>query len=191
MQTDSVRVITAPTVEPVTAAECKLDARVDNTVEDSLFAMWIAAARQEIEMVARRSLITRTLEVTMDAWPADGWLCLPYPPLLTVTQVTYYDAANAAVTWPADQYIVIADQEPGVIMPATGLWWPSGLHAWPRIRVRYTAGYGATAAAVPDYYKQDIRGLVKLQYDFRSGWTPEAERARAMIYAHAEMDRGW
>jgi uncharacterized phiE125 gp8 family phage protein len=184
-------VIAAPTVEPVTPAECKLDARVDNDVEDGLFAMWIGAARQEIEMVARRALITRTLEVTLDAWPVEGWLPLSYPPLLTVTQITYYSATNVLTTWAASQYIVIADQEPGVVMPATGVWWPTNLHAWPRIRVRYTAGYGATAIFVPDYYKQDIRGLVKLQYDFRSGWTPDAERARALIYAHAQMDRGW
>ena len=34
MDYNSVRVITGPTVEPVTAAECKLDARVDGRLHD-------------------------------------------------------------------------------------------------------------------------------------------------------------
>jgi uncharacterized phiE125 gp8 family phage protein len=191
MDYTSVRVITGPTVEPVTAAECKLDARVDGTTEDTLFATWIAAARVEIEQAARRALITRTLELALDAWPASNAIQMPYPPLLAVTQVTYYDDDNVQQTMPAADYIVIADEEPGQLVLNPNATWPTDLHEYPRIRIRYMAGYGASAAAVPDYYKLDIRGLVKLSYDYRSGWTPDAERAKAMIIAHASADWGW
>jgi len=52
----TVRAITNPAEEPVTATECKLDARVSGTAEDSLFTSWIAAARQQVEAAARRAL---------------------------------------------------------------------------------------------------------------------------------------
>ncbi len=187
----SVRVITGPTVEPVSTAECKLDARVDGATEDTLFTAWIAAARMEIEMVARRAFIERTLELTLERFPGSGAILLPYPPLASVTRITYYDTANAQQTFAAENYIVIADQEPGMLVLASTASWPADLHDYPRIRVRFVAGYGDAAADVPDHYKQDIRSLVKLQYDYRSGWTPDAERARDLIYAHAAMDWGW
>lgn len=47
------------------------------------------------------------------------------------------------------------------------------------------------AGAVPEYYKLDVRGLVKLSYDYRAGWTPDAERHRQIILAHASSDWGW
>ena len=191
MSDGSVRVVTAPTVEPVAIAECKLDARVDGTTEDVLFATWIAAARTEIEEAARRAFVNRTLELALARWPGGCGITLPYPPLVSVTSIKYYDSANVQQTWAAASYIVIADEEPGRIVLGYGMAWPTDLHPTPRIRIRYVAGYGASPAAVPDYYKQDIRGLVKLQYDYRTAWTPDAERARARILAHAAADWGW
>ncbi len=188
---NSVRLITPPAVEPVTITEAKLDARVDSSTEDNLFTALIVAAREEIEKISRRALINRTLELALDAWPAVNYIDLPYPPLGSVTQITYYDAAGVQQTWAAANYIVIADQEPGRVALAPACSWPTDLHTWPRLRVRYVAGYGASATAVPESYKLDIRGLVKLHYDYRSGWLPEAERAKALILAHAAMDWGW
>mgnify|MGYP000870870021 CR=1 FL=1 len=187
----TIRVVTPPAVEPVSIDECKLDARVDGDAEDMLFASWIAAARDEVEKTSRRALINRTLELSLDGWPNAGRIELPYPPLVSVTQVTYYDSAGAQQTWDSSNYIVIADQEPGLVALAANISWPTDLHDWPRVRIRYVAGYGASAVSVPAQYKLDVRGLVKLQYDYRSGWTPDAERAKALILAHAAMDYGW
>ena len=186
----SVRVITAPTSEPVTKTEAKLDARVDTTTEDTLFDSWIAAARDMVEKEARRALITRTLEVSLSRWPANGQIELPYPPLIAVTQITYYDDDNVLTTWSSSNYIVIADQEPGVVVLADDASWPGDLHTHPRIRVRYTAGYGA-AANVPETYKNAIRALVKLEYDHRSGASLDVQRAREYILAAAGVDWGW
>jgi uncharacterized phiE125 gp8 family phage protein len=216
MDYTSVRIITPPAVEPVTVAECKLDARVDHPDEDALFATLIAAARQEVEQTARRALITRTLELSLDRFPPARWLPLPYPPLLSLVSIRYYDQTGAeqtidpagitppgitspgrtspGITSPgitSPGIIVIADEEPGRIALAPDAAWPRDLHEFARIRIRYTAGYGPTAADVPDYYKFDVRGLVKLAYEHRFGWTPDAERAQSMFLAHAAADRGW
>lgn len=191
IQAPTIRVVTGPAAEPVSIDDCKLDGRVDGNAEDTLFVAWIAAARDEVEKVARRALVNRTLELSLANWPVGGYIELPYPPLVSVTSIKYYDASNTQQTLDSSDYITITDQEPGIVALATNATWPSDLHDWPRIRVRYVAGYGATAASVPEPYKLDVRGLVKLYYDFRAGWTPDAERAKAMILAHAAMDYGW
>lgn len=188
---DAVRTVTAPAIEPVTVVECKLDARVDGTEEDSLFEGWIAEARDEVEDACRRALITRTLEVTLAGWPANGVIKLPYPPLVSVEEITYYDGDNVQQEMASADYIVVIDDNPGYVRLASSSSWPSGLHDDPRIRVRYVAGYGATAASVGDVFKGSIRALVTLRYDCRAGWTAEAERKRVRVLANVERKFGW
>ena len=186
----TVRVITQPAAEPVTTGECKLDARVSGSTEDALFASWIAGARQEIEAAARRALVNRTLEFTLDGWPEDCVIFLPLPPLVSVTSLKYVDSDHVEHTIDPADYVVVVESEPGFVMPAANVAWPSDLRSRASVRVRYVAGYG-DADDVPEGYKVDIRGLVKLAYDFRTGMTPEAERARQNYLRHAEADWGW
>ena len=187
----AIRVITAPAAEPVTSTECKLDARVSGSTEDSLFTSWIAAARAEIEAAARRALINRTLELTLDGFPADGVIYLPFPPLVSVTSIKYTTDAGVEHTITGSDYVVITENDPGLVIAASTASWPSDLRKRAAVRIRYVAGYGAAASDVPDGYKVDIRGLVKLYYDYRSGWTPEAERAKANYIGHAASTWGW
>lgn len=187
----SVRVVTAPTVEPVTASECKLDARVDGSAEDTLFTSWIATARDEVEKAARRALINRTLELALDRWPADNAILLPYPPLSSVTSIKYYDGDGVEQTFAAENYIAVTDEEPGRILLAPTASWPADLHVYPRIRVRYVAGYGAASSAVPERYRFAIRQLVKNYYDYRSGMTPDGQRGHDQALAYAASEWGW
>lgn len=187
-----VRTITGPAVEPVTLADCKTDLRVDHDDDDALISSLIKGARQEAEELARRALINRTLELSLANWPTDGLICLPFPPLVSVTAITYLSDANVSATMPSADYIAITDAEPGMIMLATGKSWPSGtLRSVLPIRVRYVAGYGAADTAVPDRYKSLIRGLVAVRYENRDELSASAERQLANIRASLQMDWGW
>lgn len=187
-----VRVITPPTVEPVSLAECKIDLRVDHDADDSLITGLIAAARQEAEELSRRALINRTLELSMRGWPCDNCIQLPYPPLVSVTSITYYSTANVAAVMPIADYYAITDAEPGLIALAYNATWPTAaLRTALPIRVRYVAGYGATAASVPDRYKALVRSLVAIRYENRDELTPAAERQLANIRAALQMEWGW
>lgn len=72
-----VKVIIPPAVEPVSLAEVKLHARVDNDLEDDLIASFIGAARRHGESLTHRSFVPQTLELTLDAFPqgAGGSIC--------------------------------------------------------------------------------------------------------------------
>ena len=82
-------ILTAPTVEPVSLAEAKLHCRVDTTDEDALISALIVAAREYVEQVTGRALITRTYRAMEYATGAAFELL--YPPLQTLDSVETCD----------------------------------------------------------------------------------------------------
>jgi uncharacterized phiE125 gp8 family phage protein len=187
-----VRVITPPAVEPVSLAECKVDLRVDQDADNDLIASLIAGARQDAEELSRRALVNRTLELSLTAWPCDNLIRLPFPPLVSVTAITYLSDANVSAVMPSTDYYAVTDVEPGLITLAKDKTWPTAtLRSLLPIRVRYVAGYGATAVSVPERYKALIRSLVAIRYEYRDEMTPTAERQLANIRAALQMDWGW
>lgn len=187
-----VRVITAPAVEPVSLTEAKIDLRVDHNADDDLIQSLIVAARQEAEELSRRALVNRTLELSLAGWPCDNLIRLPFPPLVSVTSITYLSYANVPAVMPIADYIAVTDVEPGVITLAYAKVWPTEqLRTVAPIRVRYVAGYGATAATVPDRYKTLVRSLVAVRYENRDELSATAERQLANLRAALQMDWGW
>lgn len=143
-----LRLITPPAVEPVTAAEVRLQQRIDQTIEDSLIDLWIAAARQAAEQQCDRAFLTQTLELQLDAFATE--IALPRPRLIAVESVSYIDASTQAlVTLDPGAYAIDAFNEPGWLLPAYGTRWPGSLEAANAVRVRYRAGYGPAATDVP------------------------------------------
>jgi uncharacterized phiE125 gp8 family phage protein len=134
------------------------------TPQESLIAGMVATARQRCEEFTQRQLITATWELWLDCWdePGCGWqgrIYLPRPPLQPqsptagVLTVAYVDSAGVEQVLPPDQYIVDAPAGPtcgkGSIFPAYQVIWPT-VHMQPgAIKVRYTAGYGASFRQVP------------------------------------------
>jgi len=159
--------VTAPTVEPVSLTEAKVHLRVDITDDDSLIAALIVAARQYVEVLTRRQLITATWDLVLDTWPDGDTILVPLPPLQSVTSITYKDSADTVYTMPAMDYIVDTAEEPGRIVLAYGKTWPSTiLYPVGAITIRFTAGYG-DALAVPQAIKQAILLLVGHWYENR------------------------
>lgn len=163
-----VKVITAPTVEPVTLTEAKVHVRVDHDADDAYIATLITAAREHCETIAWRAFITQTLELSLAGWPCDNIIRLPRPPLASVTSITYYAEDNSSATMSSGDYIAITDVEPGLITLAKNKTWPTAtLRTVLPIRVRYVAGYGATGVSVPARYKQAMLLLLGHWYENR------------------------
>jgi uncharacterized phiE125 gp8 family phage protein len=144
----SLKLITPPALEPVTLAEAKLHLRVDNATEDALIAALITAAREHAEHVTERAFITQTWELALDAFPC-AEIRLPKPALLSIVSVKYDDAAAVEQTLGGSAYTIDTHAQPGWLLPAYNTTWPTTLAAANALRIRYTAGYGAAASAVP------------------------------------------
>jgi uncharacterized phiE125 gp8 family phage protein len=194
-----LKLVTAPTVEPVTLAEAKLFAKVDLADDDALISALIVAARQKAEAYTRRAFVTQTWELFIDGvpglasddidnlprgwpwtltYPGYGYIALPRPPLISVTSVKYYSLSDAETPWASSNYVVDTHSEPGRIMLASSKTWPSSLRPYNSILVRFVAGYGATAADVPDAIKTGIKLVVAHWYENRESEEipPEARR---------------
>lgn len=186
-----IHVVTAPTEYPVTLEQAKAALLVDHNADDALIMRLVAAATDEAERQAARSFCTRTVDLVLDAWPADGVIRLEYPPVQSITSIIYYDDDNAAAVVPAADYIVVLDVAPPVVVLAKYASWPSAaLRAVAPIRVRGVTGYGA-AAAVPDRYKALILGLVAVDYENREAISPQGNVQRERLMAALKMDWGW
>jgi len=148
----------------------KAHMRITIPDEDNLIGIYITAARQYIEKSRARALVTQTWDFAMDdfPWGALGFE-LPRPPLQSVASLTYYDVNNNATVWPSSNYFVDSVNEPGRLMLAAGVGWPSsstGLRPANAVITRFVAGFGP-AASVPLNYKQAMLLLIEHWHEFR------------------------
>lgn len=142
-------IVTAPTIEPITVAEAKTQCRVDISDDDTYFQdLLIPSARWQVEHQTSRALINTVFDVTLDRFPPGRVLPLPRWPLVSVTSITSYDKDDVATTLAASKYLVDTANEPGRVILQEDANWPSDLRNYAAGVIRFTAGYGTTAAAV-------------------------------------------
>lgn len=152
------RLVTAPAVEPVTPTELREHARIDDNDEDMTLATFIKAARMYIEKRRSCAFVTQTWAVKADAFP-DGGIELWPVPVIAISSVQYVDENGTTQTWGSSNYTVDTTSYPARLLPAYGVTWPTTQPINNALTVTFTAGYGATAAYVPDTAKLAIRLL--------------------------------
>ncbi len=155
-----------PSVEPISATEAKLHCKVDTTADDSLFTILIQAAREYVEKYTNTALISQTITEYFDTFPSGDVLQLAVCPLVSVTSITYTDAAGAAQTLPAANYNVDTSHQPGRVYLDEGKTWPDTLGQRNAVTVVYTAGY-ANAGACPALLKLALLMEVADRYNNR------------------------
>lgn len=145
----SITVTVPPVVEPVSLADAKLFLRDAPDEDDELVAGLIVAARELTEQDANRAWVNRTVTVKFAAFPA-AEVRLPLSPVSAVTAVRYRDTVGTLTTLDAAGWQTWLDHVPPLLAPAPRAVWP-GTEAGRMggVEVDVTAGYGATAAAVP------------------------------------------
>jgi uncharacterized phiE125 gp8 family phage protein len=185
----ALRLITAPTVEPVSRTEAKTHLRVDSTDEDTLIDGLIQTAREYCEDYQNRAYLEQTHELVLDSWPVGNVIALPKPPLQSVTSVTYYDTTGAATVWPASNYIV--DTASHRLALGYGKSWPAvNLQPVAGIVIRYEVG-NAEATDVPQRVKQAMLLLVGHWYaDREAAFSGSVSREIAFsVHALLDLDR--
>jgi uncharacterized phiE125 gp8 family phage protein len=176
-------ILNGPSVEPLTLAEAKRFIRIDHADDDAHVGSLIKAARQRVEARTGRALITQQWRIVMDEWPWGGRTALPVLPAQAVTAVRVYPAIGAPQSYMPPVYNLVAGTEPPVLdasaVPGPGK---------PRdgIEIDVTAGYGATAADVPESLKQAMRLMIAHAYaatgpDGRKPDGPEPAEINALL----------
>ena len=179
-----LKLITAPTVEPITVAEAKLNLRVTGSALDGDLTRWIGEAREAVEHITGRALLLQTWEKALDGFPTNE-IELPRPPVIGIASVKYIDPAGAEQTLAANRYTL--DNSNGYtnawLLAAYGTRWPDTLDTANAVKVRYTAGYGSQASDVPFGIKGWMHLYIAeafknpgLMGDFKNGILPFGDR---------------
>jgi hypothetical protein len=183
----SLTVVVAPAVEPVELATIKAHLRVDHDLDDDYIAGLVAAARELVESRTGRALVTRTLELALDGFPAGGgyWyrrnrecptlenflptaggpIPLPTPPLDAVESISYLDADGVTTRVLDPSTYRVSRSDPASVRPAPGQSWPATSAEPESLTIRYRAGW--PAANVPARAKQAVLMLVGHWYENR------------------------
>lgn len=144
----TLKLITGPSSEPISLADAKLHLRVDGDTEDTLITMLISSAREAAEHELGRALITQTWELVLDAFPA-AEIEIRAAGVLSIVSIKYLDAAGAEQTLDSGAYALDAETAPAYVLPAAGEEWPGTADSANAVRVRFTAGFGASGSSVP------------------------------------------
>ena len=150
------KVITPPSVEPVTLTEARMQCRADedngidgNTTryDDAQFTQIISAARVWVELFTGLLLAPRTVEIARDEFPC-GAMTLEGFPVTSITSVKYVDESGIEQTLNSSLYYLDDYQNPCSVINAVGTEWPSTLGAANAVKVRYVVGSSTVDASV-------------------------------------------
>jgi uncharacterized phiE125 gp8 family phage protein len=170
---------TPPATSPVSVAEAKAHLRVEHSLDDAYIEACINAALERIDGRngwLRRALINRTYELFLPWFPVARCIALPLPPLQSVTSIKYQDDNDVEQTFSASRYQVIKNEDEGYIYLKTGESWPGNTFERPdAVKIEFVAGYGATAADVPQNIRQAILIEVGALYTERGDVASETE----------------
>lgn len=165
-----IKVITAPTAEPITLAEAKANLRVFGADDDADITRMIRAARQMAEERLNRALMPQVLAFGADAFC--GSLRVPRPPLRQLDSITYVDVDGVNQVLPGSAYLVDGFVDPPMISAAYGTPWPTTRAQASAVVVQYQAGY-ADAASVPEPIRQWMLLAINAFYEHRSAIATE------------------
>jgi uncharacterized phiE125 gp8 family phage protein len=137
--------IVAPAFAVATAADARPWCRIDTDAADSVLTELIATATQYAGHITERALLRQTLEIVLDAFPADG---IELKRTMkddgakpTIVSVTYVDPDGVTQTMPSGDYYLDDGQTPCWLLPAVGTDWPSTREQANAVVVQYTAGF--------------------------------------------------
>ncbi len=157
----ALRLITAPTVEPISLVEAKAHLRVDHSDDNTLIGAYIQASRSYVDGkdgFLGRALVTQTWELVLDEFP-DAEIKIPLPPLQEIVSIKYDDTAGVEQILDPAGYSVDDISEPGWVVPVTA-GWPTPIDAINAVRIRFIAGYAPNADSPPDL-TANVPGSIK------------------------------
>lgn len=177
----TIKIITPPSIEPITLQEAKHHLRVDGNDDDILISSLIKQAREWCEYYQNRKYITQTLELVLDTFAQGNAIIFnSCSPIQKVESIKYYDKNKQEYIFDESSYIADIDGFVGRVVLNKGKHWPIiELQSANAVKVRITAGYGDTADKIPETVKWAMILQMKLLYDdYRPEEKTKLEEAR-------------
>lgn len=143
-----IKLVTAPSVEPLSLADAKLFLKVDNTSDDALITEQIKAARQNVETILGYKLITQTWDYYQDCFRDP--IVLPLDPVQSISYIKYQDTDNVTQTVDSGDYTLFENVLPAQIKPITTATFPTAGWYPAAVNVRLVVGYADAAADIPN-----------------------------------------
>lgn len=161
--------VAAPADEPISTYDVKEQSIIEIVADDTIINGHIIAARQHIENITNRALVTQTWDLFLDHFHAV--IEVPKSLLQSVTSITYVDADGSSQTLSSSVYTVDTDTDPGRIYLAYNQSWPTIRAIRHAITIRFIAGYG-DADSVPRDIKLAMLLMVAHYYENREATSP-------------------
>ncbi len=139
----SLELTVAPATEPVTRDEAKQHCRIDTTADDTYIDSLIVGARELVERLTRRALITQTWRLVLDNWPGsmrdewwngtrDGALSMIDSAeveirkggFISVSSVATVNEDATTTTWDSSNYYTATKNGMGRLVKKAGQTWP-------------------------------------------------------------------
>jgi uncharacterized phiE125 gp8 family phage protein len=144
------------------------------SAEEDLLTDLIKTAREQVEDILRRKLITQVWDACLDEWPSSDYIKLPFGNLQnevgTAPAVSWKDddGDETTLTVTTDYLVETNGTECGRIILPYGETWPSGtLYPSNPIKIRFYCGYGDAVSDVPYRAKAAILMLIAKLYESR------------------------
>lgn len=144
-----LKLATPVSTQVLTLQEVKDRLKITDTSQDSVITSLITELRSACQKKTHYAIGAQSWVLALDAFPEQ--IQLAYPPLIAITSIQYYDPDGVLQTLPTNQYAIDDFNEPGWIVPASGVTWPSVDDTINAVRVTFQCGY--VAANLPESLK--------------------------------------
>jgi uncharacterized phiE125 gp8 family phage protein len=139
------------------------------SAEDDLLTALITTAREHVENITNRALLTQTWYLYLDCFPDKNYVEIPFGNLASITSVKYKDSDGTETTMTVTtEYLVESNgNRHGRIVLPYGTSWPSTtLHTSNPITIEFVCGW-TLASLIPKAITTAIKMLCADLYEMR------------------------
>lgn len=156
--------VTGPQFNAVALDELAHFLRVEEDDDNPLLRSFLDFATDKAESITGRRLAQQTWRLDLEKFESE--IILPYPPLISVDSIIYYDSNNVQTTLDTSYYEVTGISHIGKIKPNYGYTYPSTYPKTDAVQITFTCGYTG-AELIPEGIKNGIKSVVWQMYDTR------------------------
>lgn len=183
------RIITQPTVEPLSLQTVKDHLKVQHDLDDTLITIYMIAARQQAEKLTGKKFITQTWEFDFSRFPdLRESIDIPVTPAQTIESIIYTDTQGDQQTFGTlsgspqtiAEYCLIRDtNNPRVALKLNQVW-PIAAEIDNAVTLRVVAGLGDSGEDLPALWIAGMMLLAGHFYENRETVVVDDSRVQAI-----------